>query len=208
GACQNPATLGAACVFTELEKLNLRVITSKSSRFVDTDKVVNFLKNNIPGLTVSYLDYTDKKAGELIKRFNIQAIPAYMLDKKAEEKKTFEGIKQYFVLEEGLYVARPQFTGVTFFLNRKRFPGRIDLFFSMYDKDADPLLSSIKDFKPEVHFLVTETDKGFEAKYGQAELEDDLRAVCVKAHYPEIFWDYISCRSQNSSSSWWEDCLG
>lgn len=35
-----------------------------------------------------------------------------------------------------------------------------------------------------------------------------MRSVCVQKHYPEFFWDYISCRAKNISSSWWEDCLG
>jgi hypothetical protein len=30
----------------------------------------------------------------------------------------------------------------------------------------------------------------------------------VQKYYPKILWDYITCRSQNSTSSWWEDCLG
>ncbi len=206
--CQNPATLQAACVFTQPANVNLRVITTKSSLFVDTDRVVNYLKDKVPGLVVSYLDYKDKEAKELIKKFRIQAIPAYILDKKVDEQKAFEGVKQYLLLEDGVYLMRPQFTGVTFFLSRKSLPGRIDLFFSMYDKDAASLLESIKDFKPQVHFLVTETDKGLDAKNGRQEVEEGLRASCVKEYYPQIFWDYISCRSQNVNSSWWEDCLG
>ncbi|MCX5697383.1 MAG: hypothetical protein NTU54_05405 [Candidatus Omnitrophica bacterium] len=206
--CRNPATMRAACVFTQPANVNLRVITTKSSRFVDTESVVNYLKNKVPGLVVSYLDYKDKEARGLIKRFRIQAIPAYIVDKKIDQEKAFEGIKQYLVLEDDVYLMRPQFTGVTFFLSRNRIPGRIDLFFSMHDKDAALLLDAIKDSKPQVHFLATETNKGFDAKNGRMEAEEDLRACCVKEYYPQIFWDYISCRSQNADSSWWEDCLG
>jgi len=39
-------------------------------------------------------------------------------------------------------------------------------------------------------------------------VEEALRSVCVQKYYPEIFFDYISCRAKNINSSWWEDCLG
>ena len=48
----------------------------------------------------------------------------------------------------------------------------------------------------------------FEAASGNLEVEEDLREVCVQKYYPEIFWDYMSCRTKNINSSWWDDCLG
>jgi hypothetical protein len=56
--------------------------------------------------------------------------------------------------------------------------------------------------------LAKETAKGFEAKNGRLEVEECLRALCVREYYPQFFWDYLSCRSSNADSSWWEDCLG
>jgi hypothetical protein len=207
-SCQRPATLQASCVFQEGRKLGLLVIISKASRYMDSAGVVNYLKQYLPGLTVSYLDYREKKAGELIKRLNIQALPAYILDKEAEEEKSFAGFRHYFTFTEGAYLGRPQFTGVTLYLNRRPAPGRIDLFFSLFEKESFQLLESVKDFKPELHFLAKETAKGFEAKNGRLEVEECLRALCVREYYPQFFWDYLSCRSSNADSSWWEDCLG
>ena len=59
-----------------------------------------------------------------------------------------------------------------------------------------------------MHFLAVQAQGKFDAPNGNLEVEEDLRAVCVQEYYPKSFWDYISCRSKNINSSWWEDCLG
>jgi len=38
-------------------------------------------------------------------------------------------------------------------------------------------------------------------------VEECLRGVCMQKHYPQYFWSYITCRSKNILSSWWEDCI-
>jgi hypothetical protein len=59
-----------------------------------------------------------------------------------------------------------------------------------------------------VHFLVAQTEQGLAARAGLPEVEDCLRAVCVKKYYPDNFWKYIICRAKNIFSSWWDDCAG
>jgi hypothetical protein len=93
-------------------------------------------------------------------------------------------------------------------LNQKVKKGSLDLFFSVFDKNTVALLTMLKEFNPNLHFLITEKDKNFDAKYGQAEVEEGLRGVCVQKYYPEKFWDYLICRSKNIYSAYWEDCLG
>jgi len=55
--------------------------------------------------------------------------------------------------------------------------------------------------------LVIKENGKFSALNGAPEVEEDLRAVCVQKYYPDIFFRYLSCRSRNINSSWWDDCL-
>jgi hypothetical protein len=84
--------------------------------------------------------------------------------------------------------------------------GKLDLFVSLFDRTSPDILAVIKEFNPEIHFLAIKEANKFDAPGGGREIEEYLRAACVKKYYPQRFWDYISCRSQNIESTWWEDC--
>ena len=103
---------------------------------------------------------------------------------------------------------KPEFGGVSYFLNRKKIKGKLDLFISLYDKDTPALLEMIRDSNPTIHFLAVENKDNFDAAKGNLEVEEYLRCACVEKYYPKIFFDYLICRANNINSFWWEDCLG
>ncbi|MDD4953585.1 MAG: hypothetical protein PHG40_01615 [Candidatus Omnitrophica bacterium] len=208
GECQNPGGLDSRCLFSKADKISLLVVTSKGCLACDTENLVNALKQQFPGLLVSYIYYPGKEAEKIIKDFNIMGLPAYFLDRNVEKEKSFDALKKNMELK-GLqyYMIDPRFAGFSFFVNRKEAKGSLDLFISLYDKGTQELLNNIKDFKPVVHFLAIKAKDKFEASHGNAEVEEYLRAVCVQKYYPAYFWDYITCRSGKIDSSWWEDCL-
>jgi hypothetical protein len=208
GMCQNPGSIDSQCLFKKANKVNLLVITSKDCLTCNSEAIINFLKKQISGLAISYLKYPDKKADKLIKDFAISALPAYFLDKEIEKEKIFDTFKGNLELKGEFYMLKPQFSGFSYFLNREKIKGKLDLFISLYDKNTKELLGVIKEFNPTIHFLVVERGDKFEAASGNLEVEEYLRGVCVQKYYPEIFWDYMSCRTKNINSSWWEDCLG
>jgi hypothetical protein len=84
----------------------------------------------------------------------------------------------------------------------------VDLFLSLYDPHTSELIESVREFNPTIHFLVHESGGVFEAKNGNPEVEECLRSICVQKYYPDLFFDYMACRSKNINSSWWENCLG
>jgi hypothetical protein len=135
-------------------------------------------------------------------------LPAYLLDKGAEKEKGFQELRASSEQRGRYYLLKPEFSGISYFLNRKQIKGRFDLIFGMYEPDAGKLLAAVKNFTPDLHFLAVETKDGFDALKGKLEVEEYLRAVCVQKYYPEKFWDYITCRASHTDSSWWEDCLG
>jgi len=208
GICQDPGNLNSHCLFSEPLKSKLLIIVPKSCDICDTEKVVNYLKAQFPGLVTSYLDYPDTKVDKLIKDFGIKTLPAYLLGKEVEKEKGFVALRDNLERKGDFYILKPQFGGISYFLDRKKIKGRLDLFISLYDKNTAELLGVIKEFNPVIHFLALEQQDTFDAAKGNLEVDDYLRSVCVQKYYPENFWDYISCRIKFINSSWWEDCLG
>ncbi len=210
GACQNAGSPDAQCIFSEVKKIPLLVIAPKPSDCVtcDTAQLVDFLKKQFPGITVSYLYYPDAKAARLVKELGVKGLPVYLLGKEVAAAKGFDSVKERFEVKGDYYGIKPQFSGISYFINREKIKGDLDLFISLYGNNMVKLLDTIKEFNPVVHFLAVEQEAGkFDAPKGNQEVEEDLRCVCVKKYYPEIFWDYIKCRAASVNSSWWENCL-
>ena len=208
GTCSNPGVLQARCIFSQPQKINLMVITPKACNVCEPEKAIRNLKAYFPGLVASYLYYPDPAAEKIIRDLNLKFLPAYLLGREIEKEKSFDNLKENLMLKGEFYVVKPSFSGMSYLLDRAKVKGKVDLMFSLYDKNAPELLNTIKEFKPGIHFLAVEKDNNFDAAKGNAEVEEYLRALCVQKYYPDAFFDYISCRSQNINSSWWEDCLG
>jgi len=207
GACLDAGSVNSTCSFTKAKKVSLQVITTKECLTCNTQGPVDFLKKQFPGLEVSYLYYPGTQADKLVNDFSISGLPAYLLGKEAQNESGFEKLKIDTEEKGDFYILKPQFTGIGYFIGREKIPGKLDLFFSLYDKNSLGLLEAVKEFNPKVHFLAVDLKDGFDSPGGLAEVEEDLRLVCVQKYYPDNFWDYISCRMKSINSSWWEDCL-
>ena len=182
------------------------IITPKECIICETTSVVNLFKKQFPGLSVSYIYYPVKLADSFIKDFDVSGLPAYFLGKEAEKERNFDNFKGNLKLKGDYYMVIPYFSGFSYFLNRQKVKDKLDVFLSLYDKTTTELLDVIREFNPEIHFLAIGEANKFDASHGEAEIEEDLRGVCVKKYYPQAFWDYISCRSKNIGSTWWQDC--
>jgi hypothetical protein len=207
GFCQNPGMSNAKCEFSQANKAPLLVITPQVCRICDTERLVQSLKREFPGLVVSYLFYPSEKANSILRDLTIKNLPVYLLGKEIEKEKFFENFKQNLEARGDFYMVKPQVSGFSYFLDRPMIAGKFDLFMSLYTKDASKLLDTIREFNPAIHFLVTEQQGVLLADRGVSDLEESLRSVCVEKYYPGYFWQYISCRAKNLESSWWEDCL-
>jgi hypothetical protein len=213
GTCIDPGAMNSRCAYSKAPKVSLLVITSKNCLTCNTDKTVSRLKSSFPGLVESYLYYPAPKSEKLIKDLEINTLPAFLLGKEVEQDKGFEAFRENTQIKGNFFMLKPTYSGLSYFLNRKRIKGRLDLFVSLYDKDIPKLLGVIRDFNPFIHFLAVEQSEAdfgspFSAAKGNIEAEEYLRAVCVQEYYPNKFYDYIICRSRDNNSSWWEDCLG
>ena len=207
GTCQDAGNSKANCLFKEAEKVQLTVITPKGCSVCDTKAVVTLLGKQFPGLRIKYLLYPDKSASDLIKKLNISGLPIFILGKEVERAEGFSKLKSSLEAKDDFYILKPEASGLAYFLNREETKGRLDVFLSLYNKDAFKLLETIQEFKPIIHLLAVKYGNKFDAPNGASEVEEDLRAVCVQKYYPEAFLPYLSCRSKNIASSWWDDCL-
>jgi hypothetical protein len=207
GECKDGGSLQSQCIFTEATKIPLTVITSKACVTCHPEKVVDSLEKVFAGLEVSYVYYPGAEAKELIRKYQLKGLPAYLFSKEIEQDKDFGTFNKNLIAKEGFYIIKPEASGINYFIERERVKGGFDLFISLYGPQTPALLAAVKEFDPQIHFLAVPQDQGFDAPKGTPEIEDDLRAVCVQKYYPGQFWHYLECRAGNAESSWWDGCL-
>ncbi len=206
--CLNPGKPEAACQYKEAPEVGLTVINKPDCRTCNPEGVIASLKKEFPGLKVKYLNFPGKDAGKIIGELGLNYLPAYLLDKKNVNKESLpDKLKQDLEPKGEYYWVNINFSGIGYFLHRQNIADRLDVFLSLFNKDTGQILSNIKEFTPEIHFLATESKDGFSAESGAAEVEEDLRAVCVQKYYPGFFYSYLRCRTADYQSSWWDNCL-
>lgn len=206
GTCNNPGENNAVCSFIKPRQIDLLVITPKKCKACDTEPMINELRKYFPGIAASYLYYPSKKAEKYIKDLNLEYLPAYLLSKDLDKEDNFNLFKDYLDFKGGFYKTKETYSGLGYYLNRPKEQGRIDVFMSLYDKYMEDWLKLLKEYNPIVHFLAVKKNGEFSSAHGDAEIEENLRCVCIQKYYPERFWDYIICRAHNIQSTWWEDC--
>lgn len=208
GQCRDKGLPGSRCQFSAATKVALTVITPKDQLPTDNSPLIEFLEKRFPGLTVSHIYYPNSaKAAQLVGELAIKSLPAYLFAKDIDKEYGFKMLKADLEPKGQYYLLSSRLSGISYFLDRPRIKGQIDVFLSLYDPNAADILANVKDFKPRVHFLPLASSRLDKTK-GDPEAEEYLRSVCVERLYPGKFWDYIICRATRFNSSWWEDCIG
>ncbi|MEW6170320.1 MAG: hypothetical protein AB1472_01995 [Candidatus Omnitrophota bacterium] len=207
GTCMNAGDVKSTCDFTKAAEISLVIIKPKNCLTCQLEKMTKYLKDLFPGIKVSYLDETTKEAKDLINQIKAKMLPLFVLNKKASNEKNFIYIKDKSEIKENNIFLKPEFTGVSFLIDRPHLVNRMNLFITLYDRDVLHTLDITKHYSPQIHFLTLKDKNGkLLAPKGLTEIEEDQRAACVAKYYPDKFFDYITCRAKNIDSSWWDDC--
>lgn len=216
GLCENAATSRANCVFKEYAKILFVIVLPKDCLTCHPGPFVATFKHKFPGVEIRMLDVKDKLASQLLKKFKIRLLPAYFAGKAIEKEEGFEAVRKFTEFKDNYYWLFPQFTGVSYIINRPAIPDRLELFINIAGPEAKKVLQTTREFLDrnkgrfdfKLHFVVFEdTDGSLKGRGGVTEIEEDRRVICVEQNLPDKLWDYLICRAGNFNSSWWEDCL-
>lgn len=215
GLCQSPGEKTSKCFWREIIDIPATVILPDLCRSCQTEPVIQNLKMMLPGLKVNYIKSSDANAKELIKKFDIEMLPAYILSKEAEREETFSSFQEMVDYDDGEYYLKPEHSGVSFFSNREFKKRNLDLFLILLRPGMFHAVDLVKNLKKKdkdinltVHFVATKAKETnvLVSPEGTREIEEDTLYACAENLYPQKALDYLSCRLSNVKSLWWEDC--
>ena len=205
--CQNPGELSSSCAYIEAEKINATVITDKDCPICSTAVAEDILKNNFPGLKYTFLDYKTPEAKDIIRKYEIKALPAFVIDSGISKAKDFIKLKPFLQKVEDKYLLINEVGGIFLYLERAPVEKRIDLFLDFYDDRAEGIFTGLAFFAQEnkidlaTHFIISD-----KAKTGYPE-EEIKAALAVSEVYPQEFSNYISRRIETIKSESWISVL-
>ncbi len=201
--CVEGATSDAHCVYEERERVEAYIITDKSCPFCITEPTEKYLASIIPGIHFNIIDYRGKGAKELIRKYNITTLPAFLLESNAKNTRKFTLVEQYFEIRKDMFVAKKEITGIFRFLNRQPIHHRLDIFFSLSDTKFMPVIEELyrlsreKGWEIQVHFVLPRK-KDYISNLERGEVRTFL---AVQKLYPQKFWDYFLQRLKEGDIS-------
>lgn len=212
--CENGGSAEARCTYTTLPRVDLTIIRPKVCRTCRIDEVLADLKKVWGDLNVTYLFDDDPKAQALIKELNITMLPAYVFQKEIEATDIFSSFKNLLEGSPRYYMLKARSGGVSYFLKRKKIPGRLDLFYDYTYPQLAGLFELLKAFHEKhkdidirLNFLAIEDKDGSILSLGQAsQVEEFKRTACVLESAPSAVYDYVICRAGQNDASWWDEC--
>jgi len=207
-SCQNEGLDTAACVYFEPKRIEALLITDTQCPFCVTAITQKLLKDAFTGINFTVIDYKDRQAKELINKYDLRSLPAFILPEEVKKEKEFSKIEKYADERGGKLILKPDLSGVFLLLNRKETPRKIDYFINLYEPETLTMLSDMVSFcakekiKLDIHFIVKA-----ENTYGYPR-EEVRTALAVKKAAPEKFYEYLATRLTDIRKTSAADSLG
>ncbi|MFA6281399.1 MAG: hypothetical protein WCY05_02720 [Candidatus Omnitrophota bacterium] len=207
-ACQNPGASSAVCAYFEPQKFEAVVITDINCKFCSTQFSEDMLKDLFMGINFKAVDYRTSEAVELIKKYSIASLPAFLLPEEVKKNSSFANVTDLFEEKNGKIIPKKELSGVFLFLDRKEIPGRIDFFLNPYKPEALGVLKDLVQFSLKnkvslnVQFIFEEASDS--VGYPQEEVKI---AYAVKKVFPDKFNNYLLVRLGDIKTKSWVESL-
>ncbi|MBW2974758.1 hypothetical protein KY366_03495 [Candidatus Woesearchaeota archaeon] len=126
--CLNPDTKESECEYQEDVRIELIAINYKGCRFCDDSTVKTIIKEMFPNVKVRDVDYNAPEARELINRFGIKALPAYIFDSNVSKAVNFEDFSSALVKNGDSYLLSETASGAAYYFKRPMIRNKLDLY--------------------------------------------------------------------------------
>jgi len=214
GKCEEGGTRRGRCVYEKDEEFTFSVLTSSKGLMTNEADIINSTKSIFPGMKLKIIELNSEEGQRFKEKYKINKLPAYHFETNVQNARNFTNVKSSFIKVTDGYLISPEAVGASLDLTRERIPGQILFFFASLSQQANDIvveiINRIKEkpgtYNIEFHYLVAKDEEGnFVSRRGISEIEENIRQLVVKKHFPEKYYDYIVERAKEVGSSYWED---
>ena len=146
GSCANPGKENAECIYVDDIQVKLEIINSKECFNCDNGRIISILEGFYPNLDIDEIDYDTAKGRVLADRFNINALPAYILNSSLSEAYNYDKFSSAFEEVNGNFVMKNAVANANYYFNRKEIPNKLELFVQEGQEASDKAEANLKEF--------------------------------------------------------------
>jgi predicted DsbA family dithiol-disulfide isomerase len=219
GECRKPGTKRAECVHYLAVKVEAVVVEDARAVHSPVERILDSLRVFFPGLEERRVDSSSPEGRELVERYGIDRLPAYLLDKAALKERKIDAIREVLTPAGDRLLVAPRLAGSHQDITRRRIPGRVDLFLAPHSTAAAEALEetlshmaalAARGEAAQVIFrsaVRRDAEGRLAAPGGLAEIEAMLREIAVARQHPDRLSRYLRARLESTGSSYWRDPL-
>ncbi|MFC1517498.1 hypothetical protein ACFL5G_02955 [Candidatus Margulisiibacteriota bacterium] len=209
--------IGLSARLQEQATLNVLVITADvygMKRAIDSFK--DIFKLSLSGLTFEEIDHKSSEARKLINLFDIDRLPVYIFPEEFSGTNLYAEFEKedFLVRENDLLMISQNAVETVYFFKRPKYINELDLFvmsqcpFGTVAENKILEKVDLNKIRLKIRYIVSKDDEGnFQSLHGPAELEEDLRQICVAENYPKKLGAYLIERNENIYSTYWNLAL-
>jgi protein-disulfide isomerase len=182
--------------------IGLTVVTDNTCPTCDPTRIINVIETNLfPTVEVIQIDISEEEGQDLIRQYNINAVPAFLFDARITEAHNYTEVSQILEANQDRYIIVPSAIGAVKLLTEPNIEGRP----MKGDPDAPILMVEYSDFEcPFCGRWIDETYPSIDENYiqtGQVKLvfkhfplsfhQNALPAALASecAHEQGMFWE-------------------
>jgi len=204
--CDGAGEEFSSCVYHEPNVIEVLAITDENCSFCSTKATEKFLDDNFLDIDLKVMDYRSKQAKKIIKEYEVETLPFFLIGNEIKKEKKFHKTKELFEEKNGAVIAKGNLSGLFLFLNREKKPQRIDLFLDLYNEKAKDVYQDLVKFSKEnrinlvIYPIASEGSRGYPQEEAKA-------ILAINEVYPNKVDKYISWRVDNIEGVSWVNGL-
>ncbi|MFH1760489.1 MAG: hypothetical protein ABIA63_05240, partial [bacterium] len=211
GICENLGKLNAKCSFENIMPFNVKIINNRYNITSNTGNIIEMVLRKFPGAGIVNVDISSNEGKELIKKYDLEFYPSFIFPEQVKKSSKFKKIKHTFNRVEHGYLIKPGVVKTFRFIKPVEIKGKLDFFMTAQAPVAIQTLRKMElfleknreniDFKFHIFAepIKEPGDKSgwksfFNSPYGNSEINEGARLLCIQSLFPEKVCSYALCR--------------
>jgi len=146
GICKNPGQEDAECEYIDDVKIKLTIINSNNCFNCGTARVLSILDEFFPNLDIENIDFESLESNEIITKFGINVLPAYILNSSLEDAYKYDLFSSSFNDVNGNFVMKDTVANANYYIKREEIPNKLDLFLKLDQVASSKAEENLQEF--------------------------------------------------------------
>jgi FKBP-type peptidyl-prolyl cis-trans isomerase len=200
----------------------------------DTTRILQITKNLFPGVQVREIDSNTEEGKNLIEKYGILFLPAYLFSENIVNTENYESNAMAFEKKKDKYLLKVDISGATHYASeeakrkaeeeeKRKAEEKCEKIKKVSKPELEAFVVSYCPFGLQMQRVLTHVvkalgevadikvrymgsvvDNKVTAMHGDKEAQENLRQICIREEQKDKFWDYLSCFIKEGKT---DDCL-